>query len=57
MVRTMSEMVIATNVIDLAAYRAAREAKRRRVVPTEYQMWYPGAGELGHDTVVVPAPH
>jgi hypothetical protein len=57
MVRTMSEMVIATNVIDLAAYRAAREAKRRRVVPTEYQMWYPGAGELGHDTIVVPAPY
>ena len=57
MVRIMSETVIATNVIDLAAYRAAREAKRRRAVPTEYQLWYPGAGGLGHDTIVVPAPH
>jgi hypothetical protein len=51
----MSEMVTATNVVDLATYRAAREAKRLRVVLTEYQMWYPGAGDLGPDTIVLPA--
>jgi hypothetical protein len=53
----MSETVTATNVVDLAAYRAAREAKRLRAVLTEYQVWYPGAGELGPDTIVVPASH
>jgi len=54
-VQTVTEIVTATNVVDLAAYRAAREAKRLRAVLTEYQMWYPGAGELGPDTIVVPA--
>jgi hypothetical protein len=53
----MSKMGIETNVVDLAAYRAAREAKRLRPMPTAYQMWYPGAGELGHDTIVLPASH
>jgi len=53
----MSEMTTTTNVIDLAAYRAAREARRLRTLWTEYQMWYPGAGELGHDTIVLPASH
>ena len=53
----MSETVIATKVVDLAAYRAAREAKRLRAALTDYQVWYPGAGELGPDTIVVPAAH
>ena len=53
MVQTMSDVVLAS-VVYLATYRAAREAKRLRAVPTQYQLWYPGAGELGPDTIVLP---
>jgi hypothetical protein len=53
----MNEAAISTNVIDLSAYRAARAAKRFRVLPTSYRLWDPSVGHLGHDTIVVPALH
>jgi hypothetical protein len=53
----MNDAAIVANVIDLAAYRAARAAERRLAELTVYELWSPDVGPLGHDTIVVPASH
>ncbi len=49
-------MTVPDKVIDLAAYRAARGAKRPGAGRTRYLLWYPGVGYFYPAPGVGPVP-